>query len=107
MEIHDVAPGGLGQQSVTSRGAFLKDRGCVEVQRRRCRPASECFIEDALCEWHALAYQSEMEEHDGNAILNRFVDALREVATSLERAVEGANGRPSSALTTSSRRFWQ
>jgi len=41
---------------------FLKDRGCVEVERRRCRPASECFFEDALCEWHALAHQCEMEE---------------------------------------------
>ena len=38
---------------------FLKDRGCVDVERRRCFPTSNCFFEDALCEWHALAYQSE------------------------------------------------
>jgi hypothetical protein len=35
---------------------FLKDRGCVEVEQRRCFPASTCFFEDALCEWHALAF---------------------------------------------------
>ena len=36
---------------------FLKDRGCVEVERRRCWPASGCVFEDALCEWHALAFE--------------------------------------------------
>jgi hypothetical protein len=41
---------------------FLKERGCVEVERRRCFPASNCFFEDALGEWHALAFQCEMEE---------------------------------------------
>jgi hypothetical protein len=41
---------------------FLKDRGCVDVERRRCFPTSDCFLEDALCEWHALAFQCEMEE---------------------------------------------
>jgi hypothetical protein len=41
---------------------FLKHRGCVEVERRRCWPTSACFFEDALCEWHALAFQGEMEE---------------------------------------------
>ena len=40
---------------------FLKDRGCVNVERRRCWPASDSFFEDALCEWHSLAYQGEME----------------------------------------------
>ena len=40
---------------------FLKDRGCVEVERRRCFPTLNCFFEDALCEWHALAYQDETE----------------------------------------------
>ena len=39
---------------------FLKDRGCVDVERRRCFPTSECFFENALCEWHALAFQGEM-----------------------------------------------
>ena len=41
---------------------FLKERGCVEVERRRCFPASGSFFEDALCEWHALVFQCEMEE---------------------------------------------
>jgi hypothetical protein len=40
---------------------FLKERGCVEVERRRCFPVSNCFFEDALCEWHALVHQSETE----------------------------------------------
>jgi hypothetical protein len=40
---------------------FLKDRGCVEVERRRCWPASGFVFEDALCEWHALAFQCETE----------------------------------------------
>ena len=40
---------------------FLKERGCVDVERRRCFPTSDCFFEDALCEWHALAFQGEME----------------------------------------------
>ena len=40
---------------------FLKDRGCVDVERRRCYPTSNCFFEDALCEWHALAFQCETE----------------------------------------------
>ena len=38
---------------------FLKERGCVEVERRRCWPATESFFEQALCEWHALAFQCE------------------------------------------------
>ena len=41
---------------------FLKDRGCVEVEWRRCWPASGFVFEDALCEWHALVFQGEMEE---------------------------------------------
>jgi hypothetical protein len=41
---------------------FLKDRGCVDVERRRCFPTSNCFFEDALCVWHALAFQCEIEE---------------------------------------------
>jgi hypothetical protein len=41
---------------------FLKDRGCVDVERRRCFPTSDCFFEDALCEWHALVFQCETEE---------------------------------------------
>jgi hypothetical protein len=41
---------------------FLKDRGCVDVERRRCFPTSTCFFEDALCEWHALAFQCETKE---------------------------------------------
>ena len=40
---------------------FLKERGCVEVERRRCWPASGFVFEDALCEWHALVHQCEME----------------------------------------------
>jgi hypothetical protein len=41
---------------------FLKDRGCVEVERRRCWPASAFVFEDALCEWHGLAFQCETED---------------------------------------------
>jgi hypothetical protein len=41
---------------------FLKDRGLVDIERRRCFPTSECFLEHALCEWHALAFQCETEE---------------------------------------------
>jgi hypothetical protein len=41
---------------------FLKERGCVEVERRQCFPSSNAFFEDALGEWHALAFQCEMEE---------------------------------------------
>ncbi len=41
---------------------FLKDRGCVDVERRRCFPISGCFFEDALCEWHALVFQCETEK---------------------------------------------
>src|SRR5258708_4588919 len=33
---------------------FLKKRGCVEIERRPCFQASNCFFEDALGEWHAL-----------------------------------------------------
>ena len=40
---------------------FLKERGCLEVERRRCFPSSDAFFEDALCEWHALAFQCETE----------------------------------------------
>ncbi len=40
---------------------FLKERGCVEVERRRCWPTSGCLFEDALCEWHALVQQCETE----------------------------------------------
>jgi hypothetical protein len=40
---------------------FLKDRGCVDVERRRCWPTSHGFFEDALCEWHALALQCEID----------------------------------------------
>jgi hypothetical protein len=40
---------------------FLKERGCVDVERRRCFPTSGCFFEDALCEWHALVFQGELE----------------------------------------------
>lgn len=41
--------------------AFLKDRGCVEVEQRRCWPASRFVLEDAPCEWHALAFQCKAE----------------------------------------------
>ena len=40
---------------------FLKEPGCVEVERRRCWPSSGFVFEGALYEWHALAFQSEME----------------------------------------------
>jgi hypothetical protein len=41
---------------------FLKERGLVDVERRRCFPGSNVFFEHALCEWHALAFQCETEE---------------------------------------------
>jgi len=34
--------------------AFLKERGCVVVRRRRCYPASDFLLEDALIEFYAL-----------------------------------------------------
>jgi hypothetical protein len=34
--------------------AFLKERGCVEVRRRRCHPVSGILFEDAMIEFHAL-----------------------------------------------------
>ena len=34
--------------------AFLKERGCVTVRHRRCYPASNFLVEDALLEFHAL-----------------------------------------------------
>ncbi len=34
--------------------AFLKERGCVDVRRRRCYPASTVLVEDAMIEFHAL-----------------------------------------------------
>jgi len=36
--------------------AFLKERGCVEVNRRRAYPATGTLYEDALTEYHALAH---------------------------------------------------
>lgn len=37
--------------------AFLKERGCLAVERRRCFPTSAVFFEDALVEFHALEAQ--------------------------------------------------
>jgi len=34
--------------------AFLKERGCLVVEHRRCYPTSQVFFEDALVEFHAL-----------------------------------------------------
>ena len=34
--------------------AFLKERGCVEVRRKRSYPASAILVEDAMIEFHAL-----------------------------------------------------
>jgi hypothetical protein len=36
--------------------AFMKERGCVRVSYRRSFPASICFFEDAMTEYHALDY---------------------------------------------------
>ncbi len=33
--------------------AFLKERGCVTIRHRRCYPASNFLVEDALTEFHA------------------------------------------------------
>jgi hypothetical protein len=33
---------------------FLKERGCVTIRHRRCYPASNFLVEDALIELHAL-----------------------------------------------------
>jgi len=35
--------------------AFMKDRGCVEVRRRRTYPASDAVYEDAMIEFMYLA----------------------------------------------------
>ena len=34
--------------------AFLKERDCVTVRRRRCYPASNFMVEDALLQFYAL-----------------------------------------------------
>ena len=33
---------------------FLKERGVVRIEGRRCFAASTVTFEDAMCEWHAL-----------------------------------------------------
>jgi hypothetical protein len=33
---------------------FLKERGLIEIVRRRSQIASKTFFEDAMCEFHAL-----------------------------------------------------
>jgi len=38
---------------------FLKERGLINVEGRRGYPTSNCLFEHALCEWHALAYESD------------------------------------------------
>jgi len=40
---------------------FLKERGVIHIEGRRCYPASTAPFEDALCEWHALDHQSRRE----------------------------------------------
>lgn len=35
---------------------FLKERGVVQVEGRRCYPASTVTFEEAMCEWHVLDY---------------------------------------------------
>jgi len=39
--------------------AFLKERGCLAVERRRFHPTSRAFFEDALVEFYALAEKGE------------------------------------------------
>lgn len=41
---------------------FLKERGVVEVEGRRCYPAGRTPFEDALIEFHALAEPPEGDE---------------------------------------------
>lgn len=36
--------------------AFMKERGCVEVRRRRSHPASRATFEDAMVEYLALEH---------------------------------------------------
>ena len=36
--------------------AFMKERGCVEVRRRRTHPASRAMFEDAMVEYLALEH---------------------------------------------------
>ena len=38
--------------------AFLRDRGCVDVQGRRSYGASWCITEDAMTEFHYLAHSA-------------------------------------------------
>jgi hypothetical protein len=35
--------------------AFLLERGLIACEHRRCFPASPVLVEDAMCEFHALA----------------------------------------------------
>ncbi len=37
--------------------AFLKERGCLAVEHRRCLPTSDVFFEDAMVEFHAIEAQ--------------------------------------------------
>lgn len=36
--------------------AFLKERGCLVVARRRSYAATRAFFEDAMCEYHSLEH---------------------------------------------------
>ncbi len=36
--------------------AFMKERGCVEMRRRRTHPASRAMFEDAMVEYLALEH---------------------------------------------------
>lgn len=47
----------LPHSQVAVAFAFLKERGCVKVYRRRVHPASNVMYEDAMCEFHALGNQ--------------------------------------------------
>ena len=38
---------------------FLKERGCVVKEGRRSFPGSRFLYEDAMCEFHALAYSGD------------------------------------------------
>lgn len=53
-ELWDVLPD-VPRTQVSVALAFLKERGCADVRRKRCYPASNFLVEDALLELHALA----------------------------------------------------
>jgi hypothetical protein len=66
--------------------AFLKERGCLVVRHRRMFPASDCFFEDALVEFHALAEEPSEPAREAQAAQRE--GAWRQAAGLWRRAAE-------------------